>query len=236
MKVLIVHTYYAERGGEDTVFETECSLLKSAGVSVEKVSFQNKKHQLINILLEPFNPFSYYRIKRHVKKFKPDVMHVHNWHFASSPSVIWAAKVSKVPIVMTLHNYRILCPSAILYHQGDLFLDSLKRGFPWAAVKKRVYKNSFTLSLWLAMVITLHKRLKTWKYVNRFIALSNFAKGVLSRSELKLDDSKIIVKANFVQPNGYAINSTRNKFIYVGRLSDEKGVDLILSAFQISKF
>jgi len=108
MKVLFIHTNYItnyiEKGGEDVVFETEKAKIQQNGITVKSLVFDNFKHTFFKILFQHFNPLSYFKTIKEIKIFKPDVIHVHNLHFAASPSVIWAANLYKVPIVMTLHN------------------------------------------------------------------------------------------------------------------------------------
>ncbi len=199
MKVLLIHTCYTERGGEDAVFESENSLLAYKNVEVETLLFNNDRYVLMNLLLAPFNIVSYYRVIEKIKQYRPDVIHVHNWHFAASPSIIWAAKRCKVPVVLTLHNYRMLCPSGILFHQGELYFDSLTGGFPWKAVQKKVYRNSAVLTFWLSVTIRLHKRLGTWSKVDHFITLTEFARQIFLQSDIGIKSEKISVKPNFVK-------------------------------------
>jgi glycosyltransferase involved in cell wall biosynthesis len=236
LKILLIHTYYTERGGEDTVYEAESALLKSNQIEVENLTFSNADNKMMDLVFAPFNIFSYYRIKRKIAEFKPDVIHMHNWHFAASPSVIWAAGKCNVPIVLTLHNYRLICPSAILFHNGELFFDSLKGGFPWSAVRKKVYRNSFGLTLWLAIVLRWHKSIGTWLKVNRFITLTEFGREVFLKSDLRLKATSIAVKPNFTIPNHLEPSERLERFVFVGRLSEEKGIDLIFEAYKIKKF
>ncbi|MVN22144.1 glycosyltransferase family 4 protein [Mucilaginibacter arboris] len=236
MKVLYIHTYYTEKGGEDVVFETEKVKMQLNGITVASVLFNNARYSLFKIILQPFNLLSYYRIIRKIKLFKPDLIHIHNLHFAASPAVVWAAVFCKVPVVMTLHNYRLICPSAILYHNGELFLDSLKGGFPWKAVIKKVYKDSFLLSFWLACSIRLHKALGTWKKVEKFILLTEFSKKIFLQSDIGILEKQMIVKANFVNNHESNAAIKKNNFIYVGRLSEEKGIDTIIQAFEKFSF
>src|SRR5690348_18349504 len=112
MKILFIHTYYKNRGGEAVVVEKEMELLKNAGYCVYFLSFRNSRFTLLKFLLAPFNIFSFIRTWFCIKKFRPDLIHLHNWSFAASPSVIWAASCCKIPVVHTLHNFRIVCPSA----------------------------------------------------------------------------------------------------------------------------
>ena len=136
MRVLFIHTKYKERGGEDSVVENEMLLLKENGHEVKVLYFNNSKYSLLSLLLLPFNIFSYLKVSREINHFKPDVVHLHNLHFAASPSVIWAVSRKHIPMVKTLHNHRLLCPSGTLFHNNKVYLKSLSQSFPWNAVKR----------------------------------------------------------------------------------------------------
>jgi glycosyltransferase involved in cell wall biosynthesis len=236
LKVLLIHTYYKEKGGEDVAFELQLNTLKQAGVNTETLIFYNSRNTIFNLLFQLFNPFSYYTVLKKIKYFKPDIVHVHNFHFAGSPSVIWAAKKSKTSIVVTLHNFRLLCPSGILYHSEKLFLKSLNGKFPWQAVQKKVYKDSYLLTFWLALTIKTHHWIGTWKKVDRFFALTEFSKEIYLKSCLRLTDNQITVQPNYIESRPKYGPITKGGFVYVGRLSNEKGIEVILNAFKIFPF
>lgn len=234
MKILIIHCAYQYKGGEDTVVEEETKLLRGAGHVVELLRFTNEGNTLLKILQLSFNFSSYLKAKKKIKRFLPDVIHIHNLHFAASPSVIYAAKHSRVPFVCTLHNYRLLCPSAILFHKGEAFLDSLSRPFPWKAVRAGVYKNSRLLSFWMALSMQVHHWLGTWKLPHRYVVLSEHAKKIFLQSKLRLEEEQFVVKPNFCfAPQQLQYNGQQN-FLFVGRLSLEKGVPLLLRIFSSS--
>ncbi|MGI4729389.1 MAG: glycosyltransferase, partial [Janthinobacterium lividum] len=159
MKILVIHTSYKYKGGEDTVVSEEINLLQQAGMQVELLEFNNDKNALRKLLQLPFNIQSYNVAKQKLKDFKPDLVHIHNLHFGGSPSVIYAIKRSKIPFVITLHNFRLLCPSGIIFHNRKLFLDSLQQNFPWKAVQLGVYKNSKLITFWLGLSMYIHNKL-----------------------------------------------------------------------------
>src|SRR5882757_8276534 len=153
MKVLMIHTYYLQSGGEDTIFEEEHKLMCQTE-EVRVLSFRNKSgiRGLFQFALSIWNVFAAGKIKKAIKEYQPDVIHLHNFHFAIGPIAIRVAKKAAIPIVLTVHNYRLLCPSATLLHDGSLFTDSIHADFPWKAVRKKVYRNSFFQTFWLAFV------------------------------------------------------------------------------------
>jgi glycosyltransferase involved in cell wall biosynthesis len=200
MRVLVIHTYYKLKGGEDSVVANEVELLRLNGVEVEQMSFSNSGSTLLKLLQVPFNYGSYRKTIRKVQEFKPDVVHIHNLHFSGSAAVVYALKKLNVPIVMTLHNYRLLCPSGSLYHDHHLFMDSLKPGFAWAAVKNGVYQNSKAITFWIAAAMYLHEKLGTWNKVDRFILLGQHSRELFAGSKLAFLADRMIVKPNFCFP------------------------------------
>ncbi|MET4082561.1 glycosyltransferase involved in cell wall biosynthesis [Pedobacter sp. UYP30] len=230
MKILFIHTFYKLAGGEDTVVQNEIDLLQQNGHEVELLRFDNSPFSLAKLLTMPFNIGSYLKTKKQIRRFRPDVIHIHNMHFAGSPSIIYAADATEIPIVITLHNFRFLCPSGSLYFEGKIFLDSLKPGFPWLAVKKGVYKNSKILTFWLAFSNYMHQKLKTLNKVDTFIVLGDHSYKLFSESHLKSYVEKIVVKANFSPERLASIPSEKSYFLFIGRLTEEKGIKTLLKA------
>lgn len=236
MKVLFIHTYYLQRGGEDIVYENEKSLMTEGGWDVESVLFNNRNFAVIKFILLFFNPFSFIRVCRAIDRFKPDVVHIHNWYFGASPSVFLAARFKKVPLVHTIHNFRIICPSGVLFNNKKLFTHSIKKLFPFLAIRKKVYKNSRFFTFWLLACTRINYILGTWKTVDRFICLTNTSREIICGSILRIDESKVVVKPNFVRNDIPYVEFPRSgHFLYVGRLSEEKGVESLLSAFKDGK-
>lgn len=231
MRVLIVHCAYQFKGGEDTVVGEESTLLRNAGVTVEILPFSNEGSAPAKVLQLPFNWSAYRKTRKAIAAFCPDVVHIHNLHFAASPSVLYAAKHAGVPFVCTLHNYRLLCPSAILFHNGQPFLDSLERNFPWKAVRKGVYKNSKALTFWMAFSMQVHHWLGTWHMPAKYIALSGHASKIFQNSRLNLPAAQIVVKPNFCSLPLLTPQERGDDFLFVGRLSVEKGIPLLLQVF-----
>lgn len=232
MKVLVIHTLYKNRGGEDSVVDNEIALLRAEGVTVSLLTFNNAGSTLLKLLQLPFNYSSYLKTKKHIKSFNPDVIHLHNLHFSGSAAVIYAIRACKVPLVMTLHNYRMLCPSGSLYYKNQLFLDSLQEDFPWTAIKKGVYQNSSLITFWVSLSMYLHEKLNTWQTVDKFIMLGTHAKDLFGRSRLSSFADRTVIKPNF----SYAMpfsgrHEIQTFYLYVGRLTEEKGIRVLLNAF-----
>ena len=258
MKILFIHTNYIERGGEDIVYENELRLMQEAGCETHSLLFNNKRYAAFKFFFFFFNPISWWQVRRAIRKFKPDIVHIHNWFFAASPSVFIAARQMKVPVVHTLHNFRILCPSSFLYVRNELFKICMTSIFPYQAITTKIYRNSAVDTAWLLLGTRLHYFLKTWQRIDKFICLTQSAGQLLGESLLKIAPGKIAVKPNFFcgctdkpadndagksaareLPPMPAVNGVihaRKDFLYVGRLSAEKGITLLLDSFRNSPF
>lgn len=218
------------------VVQQEMSLLRSQGIDAELLSFDNENNVLAKLLQLPFNITAYHATRRKLKSYRPDVVHLHNTHFGASPSVIHAAKREGVPVVMTLHNYRLLCPSGTLFFRGRLFLHSLHQRFPWAAVRRGVYKNSPLLTLWLACSAKCHQWLGSWQKIDRLIALSATAKNMFLQSGVIKREGQLVIKPNFSVQANQLFPERGGHFLFAGRLCEEKGIRLLLQVFSSSVY
>ena len=232
MRILIVHNHYQDPGGEDAVFEQEKALL-SATEEVFPLTFQNQKgwKGAWQTLWSPWNVWAGRQLKKAIKMHRPNIIHIHNLHYAIGPIAIRIAKRQGIPVVMTLHNYRLLCPSATLFHNGRLFTDSLHVRFPWKAIRLGVHSNSMFKTFWLALTTWLHKELGTWRKVDRYIALTDFAKQLFVGYTFGIPAEKIVVKPNFVIDTAQTNRTRGQHFLFVGRLTSEKGIVVLLDAF-----
>ncbi len=235
MRVLIIHTIYKLKGGEDSVVANEINLLKNEGIETELLQFSNEGNTFLKLAQLPFNYYSYKKTKQIISSFKPDVVHIHNLHFGGSASVIYAIKKHKVPFVITLHNYRLLCPSATLFHNGQIFTDSINSLFPWKAVFKGAYLNSKILTFWVAFSMYLHQKFGTWKNANKLIVLGEHSKNLFKSSKLNSVSNNLVVKPNFCYPTTSSAQNKESYYLYIGRLSEEKGVKVLLNAFKKSE-
>ncbi len=231
MRVLQLHNRYRQAGGEDTVVARERELLTSAGHEVLQCQVENPPGAVraaATLLLSAWNPSSASSVKQITAEFQPDVAHIHNTWWVLSPSVV--AALGSIPTVVTLHNYRLLCANAQLFRDGHPCEDCVGRG-PWRGVQHRCYRRSFPASTLAAAAISIPRRLDVWRNVDLFLALTDFAKGRFVAGGLP--EEKLVVKPNFVDDPGPRLNapSASTTVLFVGRLSTEKGIGVLLEAW-----
>ncbi len=237
MKILLVHNSYQQRGGEDTVFEQERRLLESAGHRV--TAYQRSNSELGEVpawrrlALAPsaiWSSGSREEMLRLLCAERPDVVHVHNTFMMISPSIYSACHVFGIPVVQTLHNYRLFCPAATFFRDGKVCEQCVNGGLG-NAIRYGCYRDSRPASAAVALMLAVHRRLNTWnKHVDRFIALSEFSRQKFIEAGLPAE--KIVVKPNFLDPDPGERSVQGDYAVYVGRLSAEKGVHTLLRAWK----
>jgi glycosyltransferase involved in cell wall biosynthesis len=242
MRVLLVHNKYQQYGGEDGVFKSEGELLKQHGDEVADLIFDNKEiktilDKILSGIGSLYNFKSARRLEEKIRDFKPDVIHVHNFFPLASPSIFYVAKRKNVPIVMTLHNYRLMCPSTTLFYDGKIYEKSVGSLVPFHAIMKGVYRNSRLQTASVVAMTAIHSLLGTWKTkVNKYIALTQFSKNKFLESALGIPSNNFVVKPNFVRNDGDSKLERENFFLFVGRLSEEKGIDVLLRSAQLLSY
>jgi glycosyltransferase involved in cell wall biosynthesis len=242
MKILLVHNFYGSSApsGENQVFIAEKNLLLSRGHDVKEFTrhsdeIRGKSLQglLKGALATPWNPWVAREIKREVDRFKPDVVHVHNTFPLISPAIFHAIGQTTAR-VLTLHNYRLLCPAAIPMRQGHVCTDCLDARSAWPALRHGCYRGSRVATLPLAINVGLHRLLGTWtKQVDAFIALSEFQRNLMVNAGLPGD--KVHIKPNFFPRPATVVPWQQRKpyVVFSGRLSKEKGVITLLRAWRL---
>jgi glycosyltransferase involved in cell wall biosynthesis len=238
MQILSVHNSYQIRGGEDESRESEERLLRQMGHQVEVYEVSNNQIKDLSpaqiAMRTIWSQASYRNIQRQLQKSAHDIVHIQNFFPLISPSAHYAAKSEGVPVVQTLRNYRLLCPNALFFRDGQVCEDCLGKAIPYPGIAHRCYRDNIAASAGVTAMITIHRALKTWvNQVNVFIALSEFARQKFIEGGFPPD--KIVVKPNFVSQDPGKGSHSGGYALYVGRLSVEKGLDTLLNAWRMLK-
>jgi glycosyltransferase involved in cell wall biosynthesis len=202
----LLHNRYQQLGGEDGVFHAEKDLLTAAGHRVLEYVRDNDEIAAYGLwqkgtlaLRTVWAWDSYREIQALLRRERPDVAHFHNTFPLVSPAAYYACREAGVPVVQTLHNYRLLCPAATLQNDGRVCEECLGRSL-WRGVWRACYRDSRAATAATALMLSVHRWLGTWsKMVDCYIALTEFARAKFIEGGLPAE--KIVVKPNFVHPD-----------------------------------
>ncbi|MBN1258070.1 MAG: glycosyltransferase, partial [Planctomycetes bacterium] len=242
-RILIAHNRYRWPGGEDVVVAEETRILKNAGLEVQEHFADNAK--VLNrgkfatakaLWQSAWSKQSYRAMLARLEETHPQLVHAHNLWFSLTPSILAACRKQGVPVVMTLHNFRIFCAAGVLLNRkGQACIDCLAKG-SLAGLLGRCYHGGYLPSLAITRMQLYNHRRRTWlKEVDRFIVPSKFCRSLFLRYGLPED--KLIVKPHSVGDPLAGINRlpelpTPPRVLYLGRLSAEKGLFTLLQAWR----
>jgi glycosyltransferase involved in cell wall biosynthesis len=237
MKILLIHNSYQQPGGEDIVFEQERHLLERAGHTV--ITYQRSNREV-----EKYSGLRQLQLIRNtiwaedaekqcaalLRRERPEIVHVHNTFVVISPSIYSACRDAGVPVVQTLHNFRLFCPAGAFSRKGQVCEECMTRGLHRSVVHG-CYRGSRAASAGVALMLSHHRRRGTWtELVDCYIALTQFARNKFV--EAGLPANAIVVKPNFVYPDPGVSRAPGNHAIYLGRLSQEKGLSTLVAAWK----
>ena len=200
--VLVVHNAYQQRGGEDAVVEAEIDLLRQNGHPVQVYRRSNDEISQMPAASAAIQTLwsrrTTHDIRNLIHQHRSAVVHVHNSFPLVSPSVYWAAAALNVPVVQTLHNYRLVCPQALLLRDGKPCEDCVGK-VPWRAVQHACYRGSQAQSAVVAAMLQTHRWLGTWQHkITRYIALNEFCRDQFIAGGLPRE--RIRIKPNLADP------------------------------------
>lgn len=235
MKVLLLHNYYqsSSPSGEDAVFRNEARLLATKGINVLRYERSNDDigNPLGAVSGAVWSRKTYNEVSALIKRERPDIAHFHNIWYLISPSAYYACKDAGVPVVQTLHNYRMFCASGLLLRDGRICEDCIGRA-PWRGAAYGCFRNSRLYAAPVVAAEFLHKMIRTWdQAVDAYIALTGFGKRKFI--ECGLPGEKIYVKPNFLDTIPIVSSLPGEYAIFIGRLSREKGLDVLIEALHI---
>jgi glycosyltransferase involved in cell wall biosynthesis len=233
--ILVVYNRYMSRGGEDEVFESEVELLRKHGwdvVPIVDAPSPPTTTQLLRAATDVVWSVGWHRRFRQLARVhRPRIVHIHNTFPNMSPSIIHAARDAGAAVVHTLHNYRLICPSAICYRDARTCEDCVGRRFAWPGVLHGCYRGSRLQTAGVAASVAVHGLLNTWQdQVDAFISPSAFARNLLTRGGIPLE--KIFVKPNFIMSDPGVGEHAGGFCVFVGRISASKGIQTLMRAWK----
>ena len=235
LRILLVHNYYQQPGGEDQVFTAEADMLESRGHRViryvernSRIANRNAVSAAVDAVWSSKSVRSFSDL---LHRHKPDLVHFHNTFPLISPAAYYAVQRNDVPVVQTLHNFRLLCPGATLFREGRPCEECIEKKSLRPAIVHACYRASRPATAAVATMLTVHRAIGTWRRkVDLYIALSEFARRKFIEGGLPA--SRVVVKPNFVSPDPGVGDGSRQYALFVGRLSVEKGIAVLASAWR----
>jgi glycosyltransferase involved in cell wall biosynthesis len=236
VKVVVAHNRYrsVQPSGENTVVEQEMAALRAAGVEVlpflrdsDDIEAMPAARKALLPVSPLYNPGVQKALGALIAEHRPDVLHLHNPYPLLSPWVVRTAHRHGVPVVQTVHNYRQVCSPGLYFRDGRICTDCRGRAIGIPAIQHRCYRGSRAQSAVMAVTLAAHR--STWRSVDRYIALTNAIADHLC--DYGIPDDRIVVKPNSVPDPGP--HDTRGEgFLFLGRLTPEKGLGLLLDAWR----
>ncbi len=241
LRVMMVHNAYREWGGEDGVVSAELALLRNRGHEVIELRRNNLETDAMSgtrlAVQTLWSGATHAQASELLRQHRPDVVHVHNTFALISPSLYWACAAQGVPVVQTLHNFRLACPQAMFLRDGKV-CESCIGKTPWPALVHACYRGSRTQTAVMFAMLGMHQVMGTFeKKITRYIALTQFSRAKFIAAGLPAD--RLVVKPNFVVAPAPATSHSsepsqraRNGLLHVGRLSPEKGTAVLAEAWR----
>jgi glycosyltransferase involved in cell wall biosynthesis len=237
MKILIAHNFYQLPGGEDVVFAREKALLEERGHEVFDYVRDNREiegarwRDLATLPARAvWNWQSYSELRHLLNRVNPDVAHFHNTFPLISPAAYQACRDANVPVVQSLHNSRLICPAGVMSYKKAFCQDCLGKRFPWPGVLRACYRGSAVQTATVGMMSSVHRALNTWNdMVARYVVFTRFY--YRKFCEAGFPSERLVIKPHFVEDPG--VRKGRGRYaIYLGRLSEDKGVLTLLNAWK----
>lgn len=236
MKIVIVHNQYQLPGGEDVVVRQEHQLLERSGHQVVLYQRSNCEiNSFVGIKQLALVPKTIWSVDARksfaelLNREKPDLVHVHNTFVVISPSIYSACWERGIPVVQTLHNFRLLCPGSNFFRDGIICEECLDHSL-LRSVRHGCYRNSRGATAAVVLMLAFHRALDTWRSVTRFIALTAFAKGKFIAAGFPSE--RVVVKPNFADPDPGERVAAGEYAVFLGRLVEDKGPRVLLDAWK----
>ena len=235
--IAVIHNRYLQSGGEDAAVTAQLRLLGANGVAVARFETSNaellKMGDIARAATTVWNASAGRDFQAFLAREKPRVAHFHNTFPLLSPAVYAAARREGIPVVQSLHNYRLVCPNALLFRDGQPCNACLEKRVKWPSVQHACYRGSRTATAVTAGMLAVHEMKGTWKNsVDVYLALTEFARRKFIAGGIRAE--KIVLNPSFLAEDPGRGNHAGGFGLFVGRLSPEKGVGTMLDAWRIA--
>ncbi len=235
MRVLQIHCRYRFHGGEEAVVASEAELLESHGIEVVPFQVENPeggRDAAINLAQSVWNRAARKAVDAEIARIRPDVVHIHNTWFSLSHSVYGAGHAAHVPTVATFHNYRQSCINSLFLRNG-VACDDCRGTSPWKGAIRKCYRDSYVMSGIAAGTLAFHQRRQTLATdLDVATVMTDFGADILVDAGLRRE--QIVVMPAGVSDPGARSQSpvASDTVLFVGRLSEEKGPQLLVEAWK----
>ena len=237
MRILVAHNHYIVPGGEDVAAAMEVELLRREGHEVLYFEMTNKDFESLSpfakvrhLLSWDWSRTVHDRFRKELQAFRPDVAHFHNTFFMMTPSVYDACQAEGVPVVQSLHNFRLLCANALFFRDGTPCEECTAHGLR-QGIRYGCYHHSRLLTWAVVRMLEKHWQRGTWtRKIDAFVVMSDFVRSRYVSNGLPSE--KVFVKPNFLEPDPGVRTHDAGYVLFGGRLSEEKGVRTLIQAWQ----
>jgi glycosyltransferase involved in cell wall biosynthesis len=234
MRILHVHNFYQLPGGEDQSFAATGAMLEDFGHEVIRFTMRNDVIVGVGTLTAAtkvvWNRAVHKELRRLIRRTRPDIAHFENTFPLVSPAAYYACHAERLPVVQTLRNFRMVCPSGLLYRNGKICEDCLGRWTPWPGILHGCYRGNRLGTAAVAAMIATHRTIGTWhKHVDAYIALNAFVRAKYIQAGLAAE--KLHINPNFLTSDPGPGGGEGGYALFAGRLSPEKGIETLVAAW-----
>ncbi|MEM8874336.1 MAG: glycosyltransferase family 4 protein [Planctomycetota bacterium] len=232
MRILVAHTRYQQFGGEDVIAAAEADLLRSRGHDIRELTLSNDDIDGLTALSKLGMALWSNNGRKQLRAAigdGVDIVHFHNTHIRLSPAALRAAKDAGAGVVLSLHNFRLVCPRGTLWRDGGVCEDCVGKRLALPGLKHKCYRGSRGATATVAAVNALHRTIGTWrKSVDAYLVHTQSARDLISRGGVPKE--RLLLKNNFVKTDPGDQGPPGEGLFFIGRLAEEKGIDILLAA------